>query len=60
MSAAVYANLGSIHGQKGNKQAALDYLNQGLKLEPGKYELCILPVLKSMKIWVKKIWHLKT
>lgn len=39
MSAAVYANLGSIHGQKGNKQSALDYLNQGLKLEPENAEM---------------------
>jgi hypothetical protein len=30
MSAAVYANLCFIHGQKGNKQAAIDYLNKGL------------------------------
>lgn len=39
MSAAVYANLGSLHNQKGSKTKALDYLNKGLLIEEENIEM---------------------
>ena len=34
VSAPVYANLASLHSQKGSKEKALQYIGQGLKVDP--------------------------
>lgn len=39
MSTAVYANLGSLHNQKGSRTKALDYLNKGLQIDPENAEM---------------------